>query len=121
MGRSNWTPSIVPNENDRTVYLVAEDFGKSGRAWTEADYETTDQRPLFKACLPANTATPSVSSLSTPPKAGPKTCRKTSHTNFDDAAIFRCAISRSSSISPTVMRADTTTFSCHCPCAWGDR
>ena len=42
MGRSNWTPSIVPNENDRTVYLVAEDFGKSGRAWTEADYETTD-------------------------------------------------------------------------------
>ena len=42
MSRSNWTPSIVPNDKDHTVYLVAVDFGKHGRAWTEADYETTD-------------------------------------------------------------------------------
>ena len=35
MGRSNWPPSIVPNENDQTVYLVANDFGKPGRAWAE--------------------------------------------------------------------------------------
>ena len=28
MRRSNWTPSIVPNDNDQTVYLVADDFGK---------------------------------------------------------------------------------------------
>ena len=42
MGRSNWPPSIVPNENDQTVYLVANDFGKPGRAWAEAEYERTD-------------------------------------------------------------------------------
>jgi hypothetical protein len=33
MGKTDWTPSIVPDENDRTVYLVADDFCKSGRAW----------------------------------------------------------------------------------------
>ena len=39
MRKSHWTPSIVPSDNDQTVYLVAEDFGKLGRAWREADYE----------------------------------------------------------------------------------
>lgn len=27
MLESNWTPSIIPSDNDQTVYLVAEDFG----------------------------------------------------------------------------------------------
>jgi hypothetical protein len=31
MRRSNWTPSIVPDENDRTIYLVADDLGEPGR------------------------------------------------------------------------------------------
>ena len=42
MRKSDWTPSIIPGDNDQTVYLVAEDFGKLGRAWREADYEATD-------------------------------------------------------------------------------
>ena len=42
MRGSSWTPSIVPNDNDETVYLVADDFGQLGRTWREADYETTD-------------------------------------------------------------------------------
>jgi hypothetical protein len=44
MRRSSWTPSIVPGggENDQTVYLVADDFGKVGRAWRETDYEACD-------------------------------------------------------------------------------
>jgi hypothetical protein len=42
MRRSSWTPSIVPNEDDQNVYLVADDFGRSGRAWREADVENTD-------------------------------------------------------------------------------
>jgi hypothetical protein len=42
MRKSHWTPSIIPGDNDQTVYLVAEDFGKLGRAWREADYEETD-------------------------------------------------------------------------------
>jgi hypothetical protein len=30
MRRSNWTASIVLNENDPTVYLGADDFGEPG-------------------------------------------------------------------------------------------
>lgn len=37
-----WTPSIVPNEHDQTVYLVVDDFGKLGRCFREADLEQTD-------------------------------------------------------------------------------
>jgi hypothetical protein len=32
MRGTNWTPSIIPTDDDQTVYLVAEDFGKLGRA-----------------------------------------------------------------------------------------
>jgi hypothetical protein len=77
MGRSNWPPSIVPNENDQTVYLVPNDFGKPGRAWAEAEYERTDLEAVIQDPLQANTAIRSVSSLSTQPKAGPKTYQKT--------------------------------------------
>jgi hypothetical protein len=37
MRRSNWTPSIVPNGNDQTVYLVTDDLGRLGPVWREAD------------------------------------------------------------------------------------
>ena len=47
----NWTPSIVPNGNDQTVYLVADDFGKNGRAWREADYEATDLETVIQDLL----------------------------------------------------------------------
>ena len=59
MRRSSWTPSIVPNDNDETVYLVADDFGRLGRAWREADYETTDLETVIQDLLTgqfANTA-----------------------------------------------------------------
>jgi hypothetical protein len=44
--RSRWTPSIVPNDRDQTVYLVEDDFGEIGRCYREtatfeADLETT--------------------------------------------------------------------------------
>jgi hypothetical protein len=42
MRTSNWTPSIVPNDDDQNVYLVVGDFGRSGCAWREADVEATD-------------------------------------------------------------------------------
>jgi hypothetical protein len=42
MRKSNWTPSIVPQEHDQKVYLVADDLGRSGRIWPEADLERTD-------------------------------------------------------------------------------
>jgi hypothetical protein len=42
MRRSNWTPSIVPRGDEQNVYLVADDLGRSGRIWPEADLERTD-------------------------------------------------------------------------------
>jgi hypothetical protein len=40
--RRNWTPSIVPNGDDQTVYLVVDDFGRNGRAYRETDVEAAD-------------------------------------------------------------------------------
>ena len=51
MRSTDWTPSIAPNEKDRTVYLVAEDFSKAGRAWSEADYERTDLETVIQDLL----------------------------------------------------------------------
>ena len=51
MRKSNWTPSIVPNGNDQTVYLVADDFGKHGRAWVETDMETADLETVIQDLL----------------------------------------------------------------------
>jgi hypothetical protein len=55
MRRSSWTPSIVPNDNDETVYLVADDFGRLGRAWREADYEVTDLETVIQDLPPCYT------------------------------------------------------------------
>ena len=46
-----WTPSIVPDDNDQTVYLVADDFGKPGRAWLQAEYERTDLETVIHDLL----------------------------------------------------------------------
>ena len=51
MRKSNWTPSIVPNGDDQTVYLVADDFGKHGRAWVETDVETADLETVVQDLL----------------------------------------------------------------------
>jgi len=59
MRRSNWTPSIVPNDNDQTVDLVADDFGKLGCAWRETDYETTDLETTMQDLLSGQYNNPS--------------------------------------------------------------
>ena len=51
MRRSNWTPAIVPNADDKTVCLVADDFGKIGRAWRETDLEATDVETVIQDLL----------------------------------------------------------------------
>jgi len=51
MKRTAWTPSIVPTDDGENVYLVAEDFGKLGRAWREADYEATDLETVIQDLL----------------------------------------------------------------------
>jgi hypothetical protein len=40
--RGSWTPSIVPNGHDQTVYLVLNDFGRLGRAYCEASEDRSD-------------------------------------------------------------------------------
>jgi hypothetical protein len=40
--RRSWTPSIVPNGKDQTVYLVLNDFGPLGRAYREASEDRSD-------------------------------------------------------------------------------
>ncbi|WP_029084024.1 hypothetical protein [Bradyrhizobium sp. th.b2] len=57
MRRSNWTPSIVPND-DQTVYLVADDFGRIGRAWREADLEATDLETVVQDLLSGEYSNP---------------------------------------------------------------
>ena len=60
MRKSNWTPSIVPGggENDQTVYLVADDFGKVGRAWRETDYEASDLETIVQDLLTGQYSNP---------------------------------------------------------------
>ena len=43
-------PSILPAD-EPTVYLVADDFGRMGRAWREADLETADLETVIQDLL----------------------------------------------------------------------
>ena len=42
MRRAGWTPSIVPGGDDQDVYMVADDLGRLGCIWPEADFEATE-------------------------------------------------------------------------------
>ena len=46
-----YSPSIVPEDSDRDVYLVLEDFGPLGRAWRETDDGSTDRATLIRDLL----------------------------------------------------------------------
>jgi hypothetical protein len=41
-------PFIVPGGHDQTVYLVADDLGRIGRAWIEADCEGADLETVLQ-------------------------------------------------------------------------
>ena len=45
------SPSIVPQSDDREIYLVLDDFGPLGRAWRETDEEYTDRETLITDLL----------------------------------------------------------------------
>ena len=42
------TPSIVPHETERDVYLVLEDFGPLGRVWRETEERATERETLVR-------------------------------------------------------------------------
>jgi hypothetical protein len=121
MRKSNWTPSIVPDENDRTIYLVADDLGKPGRAWREADYEATILETVIQDLLTGQYSKPMrVVAFNTAERWSEDVSVDVAH--FGGAVICKCAISPSIfKLSRTVMRAGTTTFNSRCPCAWCDR
>jgi hypothetical protein len=86
MRKSNWTPSIVPNEHDQTVYLVADDF-KTGRVWREAEYDDTDLETVIRDLLTGQYNNPSriVFQYRGEVVAGPSL--RTSHKSCDDAVL----------------------------------
>jgi hypothetical protein len=46
------SPSIVPDPEDREIYLVLDDFGEQlGRAWAETDEERTDRKTVVADLL----------------------------------------------------------------------
>ena len=80
-------PSIVPADNDETVYLVAGDFGQIGRAWRESDYDATDLEIVIQDLLSGSTEIRSASSLSIRPNTGPRMFRRMSPASCAGAAI----------------------------------
>jgi hypothetical protein len=45
------SPSIVPDDTNRDVYLVLDDFGRLGRAWSETDEAGTSRATLVRNLL----------------------------------------------------------------------
>jgi hypothetical protein len=45
------SPSIVPDDTNRDVYLVLDDFGPLGRAWRETDEAGTSRTSLVRNLL----------------------------------------------------------------------
>src|SRR5215468_10593803 len=45
------SPSIVPVDTDRDIYLVLDDFGFLGRAWRETDEADTNRETLLQDLL----------------------------------------------------------------------
>ena len=45
------SPSIIPDDADRDIYLVLDDFGQLGRAWRETDERVADRDVLIRGLL----------------------------------------------------------------------
>ncbi len=59
MRKSNWTPSIVPQGDDHSIYLVLDDLGRLGQVWREADQESTDLETVILDLLQGQYKNPS--------------------------------------------------------------
>lgn len=51
MRRSKWAPSIIPGDEDETVYLVLDNFGHLGLSWRETDVNATDLEAVITDLL----------------------------------------------------------------------
>jgi hypothetical protein len=97
MRDTDWTPSIVPGDEDRDTCLVVNDFGRRGRAWCETDVEAADLETVIQDLSMGSIGTPCASSASTPWKVGRGISLPRSPRNSAGGAICRCATSLPSS------------------------
>jgi hypothetical protein len=51
MRMSNWTPSIVPRDDDQNVYLVIDDLDTVGQVWRETDVEAANLETVIMDLL----------------------------------------------------------------------
>jgi hypothetical protein len=51
MRKSHGKPSVAPNGGDQNIYMVADDLGRTGRIWPEADLERTDLETVIQDLL----------------------------------------------------------------------
>ncbi len=51
MRQSKSAPSIIPEGEDQTVYLVLDDFGHRGMSWRETDVKDTDLEAVITDLL----------------------------------------------------------------------
>ena len=56
--RRSWTPSIVPNGTDQTVYLVLDDFGRLGLTYRETDVERVDLESVISDLISGQYSNP---------------------------------------------------------------
>jgi hypothetical protein len=59
MRDTDWTPSIVPGDDDRDTCLVVNDFGRRGRV-CETDVEATDLETVIQDLLDGQFSEPAV-------------------------------------------------------------
>jgi len=88
------TPSIVPADEDETVYLVADDVGKLGRAWREADYEATDLETVIQDLLTGHYHNPVRVVAFNTAERWSEDVSEDAPASCDAAAIWSCGISR---------------------------
>lgn len=58
MRRSDFAPSIVPQGDDQTVYVVLDDFGANGRAYRETDAGRADLEAVIMGMLDGQYSNP---------------------------------------------------------------
>jgi len=90
------SPSIVPQSNDRDVYLILDDLGRLGRSWRWINEERTDRETIITDLMDGQYSNPVRIVASTPPSTGPATPRKTSPMKLRAAAQWMVLIFRRS-------------------------
>lgn len=115
------TPSIVRGGEDQTVYLVADDLGRIGQIWPEANLEHTDLETVVMDLLHGQYKNPlRVVAFNTAERWSEDVSEVVAH-DCASAAICSSGISRFSCRNlSTVTKAAFGTFSCRCRYAWSE-